>query len=57
MLLRSLQLDGADCDYIIDSHRLIATFGTFFDHPWRDNAETALRKLGYIRATYAGITH
>lgn len=48
MFLRALQLDGADCDIIIDRHRLISTFGTFFDHPWRQNAEDALRTLGYI---------
>lgn len=51
MLLRSLQVDAADCDLIIDTHRPVATFGTFFDHPWRTDAETALRILGYIRAT------
>lgn len=48
MFLRALQLDGADADIIIDRHRLISTFGTFFDHPWRQNAEDALRTLGYI---------
>lgn len=49
MLLRSLQLSGPVCDWIIDSHRLISTFGTFADHPWRADAENALRQLGYIK--------
>jgi hypothetical protein len=48
MFLRALQLRALDCDLLIDSHRLIATFGTIFDHPWRQNAEDALRTLGYI---------
>lgn len=57
MLLRSLQIDGADADIIIDTHRPAATWGTIADHPWRNDAETALRMLGYISATYAGIVH
>ena len=58
MLLRSLQIDGADCDIIIDTHRPLATWGTIADHPWRDNGEYALRMLGYIRATQnVVITH
>jgi protein tyrosine phosphatase (PTP) superfamily phosphohydrolase (DUF442 family) len=49
MFLRALQLMANDCDILIDRHRPIATIGTFFDHPWRKDAETALKELGYIR--------
>lgn len=51
MLLRSLQLGGGSCDWIIDTHRPVATFGTFFDHPWRTDADNALIALGYIRGS------
>jgi hypothetical protein len=47
MFLRALQLKGFDCDFILEN-RLRATFGIVFDHPWRKNAEDALRTLGYI---------
>ena len=48
-LLRATGIDALDCDMIIDRHRLIAIFGTFADHPWRQDAEGALKQFGYLR--------
>lgn len=50
MFLRALQINGGDCSYIVDTNRLVASFGLIADHPWRVDAEKALTALGYIRA-------
>ena len=47
LFLRALQIKGDDCSLIVDN-RLVAIFGTLFDKPWREDAEKALKELGYI---------
>lgn len=33
---------------LLNVKRPLTLWNTFMDHPWRENAETALRRLGYV---------
>lgn len=46
--LRALRIKDFDCDSLIDTHRPIAIFGTFADHPWRKDAAKALIEMGFL---------
>ena len=48
MFLRALRLKHDDCSWIIDHNRLVALVGEIIDRTWRNDAENALRTLGYI---------